>query len=593
MTVLAHREGRSVETAKRTWKEVLGGPQRRNVAALVILVVLLIGFVVDGWAQIVENWNAYKTDQSAYMRLALRIREGVELTDGNRNPLYPAILALFAQREWSFFTAAKLLNLVIATLTLLAVYWAVKRISSVHAALFTVFLLSETDCFLESASKTIVEPLLTLIVFATWFLLWKGRGTIRWWGLAGVGAGLAYLAKGTGSILPIAFVLASVLIYGKGVFRQRAVWAFLGGYAALAAVLWVNNTLVYGNPFYSIHTAHRLWLDQWQEKYVSDSSQLPTAISYLQTHGLALVAQRLLEGLVAVWSPMKEAWFPLQNFLVPICLTVALTVLVAKVSLAFRKRQNRPDSFSWRQAVGYLRTCREGIVFTGVLLILWYLFFAWYIPVSDSPRFHLPLSPVIQCGLASALVLGVRAVLDELPWPKGHVRAALVNLGYVALAVMAIAATSDQVISYIDDEKLQDPFRSDREYNADGDAVLEWLIAQEDELPVRVLYGPSKSLAGLWRYVEDVSHKSIASDLESWDDLADLLEEDQVSWAIVDYEMVDLRPELLGDYFSLDGKKVSLKQPPPGWVLIHEVETIYGHWFIFEISHDGGTASSQ
>lgn len=575
-----------MDGGKRTWIKVLSRPRWRNVVALVILTVLLIGFIVDGWAQIVENWNAYKTDQSAYLRLALRIREGVELTDGNRNPLYPAILALFAQREWFFFTTAKLLNLSIATLTLLAVYWAIRRIGNVHTALFTVFLLSQTGRFLESASKAIVEPLLVLIVFATWFLLWKGRGAIRWWGLAGVGAGLAYLAKGTGTIFPLAFVLTSVLLYRKDVLRQRAVWAFLGGYAALAAVLWINNTLVYGNPFYSVHTAHRLWLDQWQEKYVSDSSQLPTAISYLQTHGLRGLAQRLLEGLIAVWSPMKEAWFPLQNILVPICLTVGLAVLVGKVSLVFRKRQDELDPSSWKRATDYLRTYREGIVFTVMLLILWYLFFAWYIPVSDSPRFHLPLSPVIQCGLVSALVLGVRIVLDALPWPKGNVRAALVNLGYVALAVLAIVATSNQIVSYADDGKLRDPFRSDREYNAAGDAVLEWLIAQEDALPVRVLYGPSKSLAGLWRYVEDVSHKSIASDLESWDDLADLLEENQVSWAIVDYEVVDRRSELLGDYFSLDGTKISLKQPPPGWVLVREVEAPTGHWFIFEIAQD-------
>lgn len=586
MTKLAHREDKSTDTGRRSWVKALSGPQWRNAVTLVILAVLLIGFIVDGWAQTVENWNAYNTDQSAYLRLALRIRQGIELTDGNRNPLYPAILALFAQREWSFFTTAKLLNLSIATLTLLIVFGIVKRISSVHAALLTVFLLSHTDYFLESVTKVIVEPLLILIVFVTWFLLWEGRGRVRWWGLAGVGAGLAYLAKGSGSILLIAFILAVALTYRTKVCRQRAVWTFLGGYVALAAGLWFYNALTYGNPFYSVHTANRLWLDQWQDKYVTDSSQLPTAISYLQTHSLGQIVQRLLMGLVAVWSSMKQAWLPLQDTLVPICLTVALAVLIVKVSLAFRKRQNMSAPSSWRRAVDYLRTYREGIIFTVVLLILWCLFFAWYIPVSDSVRFHLPLSPVVQCALASALVLGVRTVLDELPWPRGYVRAAVVNLGYAVLAVLAIVATSDQVVSHINDRDLRAPFRSDREYNADGDAVLEWLIAREDELPVRVLYGPSKSLAGLWRYVEVVSHKSISSDLESWDDLARLLEEDQVFWAIVDYEMVDRRPELLGDYFSLDGKGVTLKQPPPGWVLVREVEAPTGHWFIFEIAQD-------
>jgi hypothetical protein len=214
------------------------------------------------------------------------------------------------------------------------------------------------------------------------------------------------------------------------------------------------------------------------------------------------------------------------------------------------------------------------------------VFFAWYIPVSDSVRFHLPLSPVVQCGLASALVGGVRIALNELPWPRGSARVAAVNLGYMALAVLAIVTTSEQVVSRINGGELGDPFRLDQEYNADGDAVLDWLIAQEDEVPVRVLYGPSKSLGGIWRYWGTVSHENVPSNLQSWDEMAVAIKRDQISWAIVDFEMVDERPELLGDYFSLDGKKIALKQPPPHWVLVHEVETHRGHWFVFEIVQD-------
>lgn len=578
-----------MEKGKHAWINVLGGPRWRNVVALVILAVLLIGFVIDGWAQIVENWNAYKTDQSAYLRLAMRIRQGTELTDGKRGPLYPAILALFAQREWSFFTTAKLLNLFVATLTLLVVYFVVKRISSIHTALLTVFLFSHTDDFLIIATKTIAEPLLIPIVFLTWFLIWEGKGRVRWWGLAGAGAGLAYLAKGTGPILLIVFLLMSVLVYRVKVFRQRAVWAFLIGYAVLAAGLWVYNALTFGSPFFSWSTTHALWLDQWQDKYVTDSSQLPTAMTYFSTRSPEEITHRFLTGLVTVWPRVRDAWFPVRDTLIPLCVIVGLAVLIAKILPVSRKHRDDSQPSSWRKSINCLREHREGVIFTAVLLPLWYLLFSWFSLVSNPVRFHLPLSPVVLCGLAGALVLGVRTVLDELPWPKGYVRAALVNLGYVALAVLAIVTTSERIVSHVDDGNLRDPFRSDREYNADGDAVLEWLIVQEDELPVRVLYGPSKSLTGLWRYIEDVSHKSISSDLESWDDFAGLLEEKQVSWAIVDYEMVDRRSELLGDYFSLDGKKITLKQPPPGWVLVHEFETTQGHWFVFKVSHNGGT----
>lgn len=574
-----------MDTGKRTWMKMLSGPGWRNVVTLVILAVLLIGFIAEGWAQIVENWNSYKTDQTAYLRLALRIRQGVALTDGNRHPLYPAILALFAQREWPFFTTAKLLNLFIATLTLLVVFWIVKRISSVHAALFTVFLLSHTDYFLEGATKVIVEPLLILLTFVTWFLLWEGRGRIRWWGLAGVGAGLVYLAKGTGQIVLIVFILAAVLIYRTKVFRQRAVWTFLAGYVMLAAGLWLYNVLTYGNPFYNVNTFHRMWLGQWREKYVADPSQLPTATTYLQTHSLEQIGQRLLKGLVAVWSSTRQAWFPLQGALVSLCLGIALAVLVAKVSSVLRKRRSTCASSSWRRSIDYLRAHREGVVFTVLLLILWYVLFAWYNPVFDSPRFFLPLSPVVQCALASALVLGVRTVLDELPWPRGDVRAAVVNLGYVALAVLVVVTTSSQIISHITAGELVDPFDSDIEHNASGDVVLEWLVSQEDKVPVRLLYGPSKSL-GIWRYVDIISHENVPSNLSGWDEMVSFIEGQQLSWAIVDFEMVDRRPDLLGDYFSLDGKKVTLQQTPPGWELVYELETPTDQWFVFEIVQD-------
>jgi hypothetical protein len=582
LTKSAHRDDKSMDTGRRSWIKTLSGLQWRNVVTLVILAILLIGFVVDGWAQIVKNWNSYKTDQTAYLRLALRIRQGIALTDGNRHPLYPAILALFAQREWVFFTTAKLLNLFIATLALLVVFWIVKRISSVHAALFTVFLLSHTDYFLEGATKVIVEPLLVLLMFVTWFLVWEGRGAVRWWGLAGVGAGLAYLAKGTGQIVPIVFILAAVLIYRTKVFRRRAVWVFLAGYVVLAAGLWLYNTLTYGNPFYNVNTSYRIWLSQWQEKYVADPSQLPTAATYLQTHSLTQIGQRLLTGLVAVWSSMRQAWFPMPDVLVVLCLAIALAVLVAKVALASRKRRGVPDFSSWRRSVGCLRAHREGGAFTVLLLILWYVLFAWYNTVFDSPRFFLPLSPVVQCALASTLVLGVRTVLDELPWPRGNVRAAVVNLGYVVLAMLMIVTTSGQIISHITAGELVDPFHSDIEQNASGDLVLEWLVSQEDEIPVRLLYGPSKSL-GIWRYVEVISHENIPSDLSGWDEMTSFIEGRRLSWAIVDFDMVDRRPDLLGEYFSLDGQRVTLKQPPPGWVLVQEVETPRDHWFVFKI----------
>lgn len=582
MNVVAGQEGKSVVEGRRGLMRAFKAPPLRNAVTLIVLVTLLVGFAVDGWVQVIQHWNAYHTDQTAYLRLALHIQQGVALTDSSRNPLYPAMLAPIAQREWVFFTTAKLLNLSIAILTLIAVYRIGREISSVPAALFTVFLLSKTDIFLESATKVVVEPVLTLLVFVTWFFLWQGQGAARWWGLAGVGAGLAYLAKGTGQIIPIAFVPAAVLIYRAKAVRQQSVWVFLAGYVAVAAGLWIHNTVTYGNPVYNVTTSHWLWLDQWEDKYTADPSQWPTALTYLRTHSLAQIARRFLTGLIAVWPSMEQAWFPMVRFLLPLCLAVAPTALVVRVIAVMLGRNQGHGPASWRQTVDRIRAQREGVTITLVLLALWYVFFAWYVPVAVQARFFLPLSPIVQCGLASALVVGVRIVLDELPWSDGDGRAALVNLGYVSLAVLALVATSHGVAMRIRQGELRNPFRSDVEQNAGGDEVLAWLMSNANERPVRMLYGPSKSL-GIWRYVDIISHENLPSDLRTWNEVADFIEEQRLTWAIVDFDLVDRRQELLGDYFSLDGEKANLVQPPPGWELVHEGETSLYRWFVFRI----------
>ena len=49
------------------------------------------------------------------------------LSDGTRPPLYPAILALFAEREWAYFTTAKWVTLGMSALAIGATQWQTIR----------------------------------------------------------------------------------------------------------------------------------------------------------------------------------------------------------------------------------------------------------------------------------------------------------------------------------------------------------------------------------------------------------------------------------------------------------------------------------
>lgn len=580
----AVREG-TLTGGRQRWVDLLGAPRWRNAAAVVILVVLLVGFVVSGWQEALANWNSVRTDQSAYLRIGLDIRRGIALTDGNRHPLYPGLLAPFAQPEWSYFTTAKLLNLTIATLTLLVTYWISRKVSGIPAALLTVVLLSHAHRFLDSAAKVVVEPLLTLIVIVVWFLVWEGRGSVVYWGLAGLGAGLAYLAKGTGQIVLLAFLAASVLLYGKEVLRKRGVWFFVAGYVVLASGLWLYNAFRYGNPFYSFSTTHAMWLDTWEERYMADSSRLPTMITYFQSHSLQQIGQRLSNGLVSVSKPIRQTWVPLWDVILPLGQMVGLAILVLRVTSASDRSRSEDHVSPWRRAVADLRAHREGLVFTVILLAMWYVLFAWYFPVSDSPRFFLPVAPIVHCGIASALVLGARTIVGQLPWPRGTTRAALINATYLAAVVVVILVVSTQIVSDVRAGRLKDPFRWDVRQNADADGVLQWLLSQESNRPVRLLSGPGWSLP-FWRYEEKLAPYDMPSSLQSWDELDGFVNENDLSWAVVDADMVERRPDLLGSYFSLKGAELGLKQTPPGWTLVREVDGSTYDWYVFKTSPD-------
>jgi hypothetical protein len=555
----------------------------RRIAAAIILVALLTGFLTRGWTEVLANWNSRPTDQSAYLEIGLDIRHGIALTDGNRHPLFPSILALFARYEWSYFTTAKLLNLFIATLMLGVAYWVVTRVSNIHAALITVVLVSHAHRFPDSAGKVVVEPLLMHLVLVTWFLVWQGKGGAAPYALAGLAAGFAYLAKGTGQIILIAFVASSLLIHGKRIVQGRATWLFVAAYAVPASGLWLYNTLTYGNPFYNLPTTHYMWLDAWEDSYMANAGQLPTMGSYLQTHSVRQMAQRLSKGLVLVLKPIRQTWVPLWDIVLPLFQTVMIAIPLVRFGRTPKAHQGDDANSPWRKAVRNLRDHPQGVVFTAILLSSWYVLFAWFFPVNDSPRYFLPVAPIVHCGIASALVLGARLVQSALPWPRGKIRVALINLGYLALAMLLVLTTSRQILASVRTGKLKDPYLWDVNQNADGDAVLQWLLSQDSDRPVRLLSGPSHTLP-FWKYEASFVQYDVPSNLLSWNQLSAFVSQNDLTWVVVDPQMVERRPELLGKHFALEGEDLSLKRTPPGWVLVHELDGSHYHWYVFETS---------
>lgn len=134
--------------------------------AIFTLLALIIGrFLSVGLMEVRQNWNSSTYDQRSYLRLGLKIRDRKAFTDGNRHPLYPALISLFAEREWAYFTKSKLLSLTIGGMALVTIFALSRRLYNDDVALLATFLFSINQEFIRESSRATCESLFVLLFF--------------------------------------------------------------------------------------------------------------------------------------------------------------------------------------------------------------------------------------------------------------------------------------------------------------------------------------------------------------------------------------------------------------------------------------------
>lgn len=533
----------------------------RRLALALLLFCILGRFLTVGLEEVRANSNSSAYDQRSFLNLGLKIRAGRKLTDGNRHPLYPALLALFARREWAYFTGAKLLSLGLGTLSLLLIFWLIQRLRGTEVALGVTLLLSVNQAFVHESSHVMAESLLLGLFFLAWYLTVRGFERGRLWVAAGAAAGLAYLTKATGQLLPIACLPTMLLICGRGIRRiWRDVVGYLAAYSLIAAPLWAYNLAHYGNPFYNYSTAHVMWFDHWEDKYAQ--GPLPTLGSYLLAHSPTEMLSRFWSGLGRVLSMWGEAALPRGRGTGPWQISPwwgALFIggLAAKAAYgAYRAR--RDHRLAW-------------VACAGALFLLFTLLFAWYAQVYVAPRFLMPLMPIFYLlGLE-----GVRWLGRLLRRPQILQRWAYLSLA-LGLAAWLGWGSRDALR-----QMGRDPFLLDRERNAEAEVLLTWLegrIAPGTD----ILWGPSNSLPS-WRYEGTLDFREFPSDMADWEELRAYVQARGACYAIVDDQTVIRRKELLGPFFDIWDSRVSLRAFPPGWALTYVQPGLPCRWCVFQL----------
>jgi hypothetical protein len=128
-----------------------------------------------------------------------------------------------------------------------------------------------------------------------------------------------------------------------------------------------------------------------------------------------------------------------------------------------------------------------------------------------------------------------------------------------------------------------DPFASDREANAEPEAVLAWLTRSHpaEMGQAQVVFGPSKSLP-LWKFPRYFTFERIPVEVNHWQALQEYIAGVAPDYIIIDSDTARRRRQALGDYFTYVDEGVEFEHVPPGWALTYLYEPAPHAWAIFK-----------
>lgn len=380
--------------------------------------LLVLALTLTGLARIATDHTLTK-DAKFYLSQSLEIADagGVAALPGrcfrgeyrrdNQHPLYMAALSTFAERSDRFSDRARLVSLAGAIATLLLVLRYCRRRWGDGPSLVVAALVLTNGTFLDHA---------TMVACESWqmaaLLVWldhvdRERERQRWWtwAVAGVAAGLAYLLKGTGTLLIVTTVLW--LLARRRHRALPAIAVLVPAFALTALPLLWRNAVVFGTPFWNTNTSKVFWLDSWNAFFDPDAMAQASLSHYLATHSIVDIAMRLGIGSIKQGLHQLEIFSPVDPALacgLPLLLWAGLAL--------------------WTDD----RPARRSLLL--LLFVLFFLPFAWYAQVVPGWRFLAVLVPLLLAPIAGhvarlpqplrvappiiALLLGVGLVIQSL-----------------------------------------------------------------------------------------------------------------------------------------------------------------------------------
>ena len=283
-----------------------------------------------------------------------------------------------------------------------------------------------------------------------------------------------------------------------------------------------------------------MWLDSWEESFVSATEPLPTLSVYLKTHSMAEIGTRLWNGLVLAapqqwYHAVRLEGMPTTKSAARIVVLIGILML----GLFSREAQQR-----WP-------TRRVPFLFSLMGIILFGFLFAWYHPISNASRFVLLWTPVIYTAI-------IWLIQTHLPKAKqAAYETTLLVIGLILLTGTLVTNLNNLPMFV----KMAD---HDRESSANSLAFMESLL-EKTQVGDSVLLGPTHAQAGWLAY--DRSLLAIPHAATNWPFLNSILIREDIEYILLDEEMFTRRRPLFETYWTLNETGLVAETLPLGWHL--------------------------
>lgn len=568
---------------------------KRAISAypFLLLLIILVGFCLAGFQQVIANTASDALDQGAYLSIGLAVKEEARLTDPYRQPLYAWLLAPFAQRDFSYFTWAKLLTLATGLSGVMACF--VVSLHLYHSSLiaaFSAFLLAANVFFIQESATIMVEPLLGSIFLLVWLFGVKALTQSKWtqWAAGGIMTGLAYLGKESGLLWLPAWAIGTVIARKTTPQAYRKLLLFLLLSILIVSPLFIHNTVRYGTPVLAENIS-TMWLDDWEQFFAIGEDAKITMQTYFESHTLGEAAGRMLEGILLMGTLSVSVFVPFRldqtlcgDWCKPYGPLIGFALLAFVLVLVFRRVMLR----YWRRRVSV-------VLFALTFLGLYFLGASWYVPVTFDPRYVVPLLPLGYVMLGGAIVSPIKRAGDaESASGRRRERGAAILLGVAVVLWVAGAGRS-----CIAAGGLTNPFAQDRLANR---AQLETIQALPENTanPV-IVYQPSHDLP-VW-LIEGHSRIIAAPSDVDWPRFSTYLRDQQADYVLVTPEFFQRRQGLFRNIFypawpaSQSEQQrfpaLGIRVVPANWELVYANQSMPGPYYVFRVMPLPDTASAR